>query len=125
MRYSWYYKIPLFALLGILALAGFSYLVMYLWNLLIPGLFHGPVLTFWQAAGLLVLTKILLHTGGFNHYRRSNWNSRRYQYWKTRMEEKMASMTPEEREKFSEEWGHCRPGHWRHMHEHFRDKPKA
>ena len=30
MKYRWYYKIPLFGLLGILALIGLGYLVMFL-----------------------------------------------------------------------------------------------
>jgi hypothetical protein len=34
--------------------------VMALWNCLIPALFHGPVLTYWQTAGLFLLSKILL-----------------------------------------------------------------
>src|ERR1035437_1225915 len=34
--------------------------VMALWNWLIPALFHGPVLTYWQTAGLFLLSKILL-----------------------------------------------------------------
>jgi len=35
-------------------------LVMILWNWLIPNLFHGPVLNYWQTAGLFLLSKILL-----------------------------------------------------------------
>jgi hypothetical protein len=34
--------------------------VMALWNCLIPTLFHGPVPTYWQTAGLFLLSKILL-----------------------------------------------------------------
>lgn len=34
--------------------------VMALWNWLIPELFNGPVLTYWQTAGLFLLSKILL-----------------------------------------------------------------
>ena len=44
--------------LGFITLAVF--LTMSLWNALIPQLFHGPVLTFWQTAGLFLLSKILL-----------------------------------------------------------------
>jgi hypothetical protein len=44
--------------LGFITLAVF--LTMSLWNALIPQLFHGPVLTFWQTAGLFILSKILL-----------------------------------------------------------------
>jgi len=34
--------------------------VMALWNWLIPELFNGPALTYWQTAGLFLLSKILL-----------------------------------------------------------------
>ena len=47
------------------------YFVMLLWNGLIPSLFHGPVLSYWQTAGLFLLSKILL-TGiapGTHHHR--------------------------------------------------------
>lgn len=97
MKYKWYYKIPFFAMLGALALIGLGYLVMYLWNMLIPQIFNGPVITFWQAIGLFVLTKILLHTFGFNRHHSYYMNRGRYYHWKARMEEKLASMTPEER----------------------------
>ena len=41
---------------------------MLLWNWLIPDLFSGPILTFWQSIGLLVLFKILFgHHGGGRH----------------------------------------------------------
>ena len=84
MKYRWYYKIPFFAMLGILAIIGLGYLVMFLWNLLIPELFHGPVLTFWQAVGFFVLAKILLHAFGFNRHHSHYWNRGRYHYWKAR-----------------------------------------
>ena len=40
------------------------YVLMLLWNWLVPDLFSGPEITFWQAAGLLLLSKILF--SGFN-----------------------------------------------------------
>jgi hypothetical protein len=43
------------AVLGLVGIA-----VMTLWNWLIPALFGGPVLRFWQAIGLLALTRILV-----------------------------------------------------------------
>jgi len=76
-----------------LAIAVFGFLVMGLWNWLIPVLFGRPEITFWQAAGLLGLSRILL--GGFRgpggppHWR-----------WRRRMMERWEQMTPEEREKF-------------------------
>jgi hypothetical protein len=59
--------------LGFITLAIF--ITMSLWNSLIPILFHGPVLTFWQTAGLFLLSKILL-TGvapGSNDHSRKDW----------------------------------------------------
>ena len=109
--------IPLFAVLGVLAMIGLGYLVMVLWNHLIPLLFHGPVITFWQAVGLFILARILLHTFGHGHHPGHYWNRGRYYHWKARMEERMASMSPEEREKFREEWStRCRPGYWHHKY---------
>ena len=37
----------------------FTYPTMWLWNALIPDLFSGPVLNFWQTFGLMLLVKIL------------------------------------------------------------------
>jgi hypothetical protein len=51
--------------------------VMALWNWLIPGLFNGPVLTYWQTAGLFLLSKILLTGvapgGGHNKSHKKDW----------------------------------------------------
>jgi hypothetical protein len=60
--------------LGAAFVALLVFVTMSLWNWLVPELFHGPVVSFWQAAGLLILSKILLsgfhHRGGRHHYRR-------------------------------------------------------
>lgn len=56
------------AILGLAFIALLIFVTMSLWNWLIPDLFHGPVLTFCQTAGLLVLSKILL--SGFHHHGR-------------------------------------------------------
>jgi uncharacterized protein YacL len=116
MRYSWYYKIPMIATLVALVVLALGLLIKSLWNLLIPELFGGPVITYWQAIGLFILSKILLHTFGFGHF---HGHRRNFHHWKARMEERMASMTPEERDKFKEEWSRrCRPGYWHHNFEH-------
>jgi hypothetical protein len=47
---------------GVLGIAGailFTFVVMWLWNWLVPELFNGPVLTYWQTLGLFILSKIL------------------------------------------------------------------
>jgi hypothetical protein len=49
-----------FGILGIGFCIGVIFGVQALWNWLVPDLFHGPALTFWQTAGLFLLSKILL-----------------------------------------------------------------
>ena len=90
-------------LLFVAIMAGvFGMIVMGLWNALVPALFHGPALTFWQAVGLLLLSHILLR--GWAPWRYANgWHRDR---WRKRFEEKLATMTPEERERIKEYWGH-------------------
>jgi len=77
---------------AVLFLAVFSYVVMSLWNWLMPALFGLHLVTFWQAVGLLILCKILF--GGFRGGPHRNWN------WRRRMMDRWEQMTPEEREKF-------------------------
>jgi len=36
----------------------FAWPAMWLWNMLIPNIFNGPTLTFWQTFGLLILARI-------------------------------------------------------------------
>lgn len=75
--------IPLFVLLFIAAFFVFGYIVMGLWNWLIPTLFSGPVITFWQAIGIMVLSKLLF--GGFRHGRHRP--PRHFRNWKDRYRE--------------------------------------
>jgi hypothetical protein len=86
--------------IALVAVTVFGFLVMLLWNALIPDLFHGPVVTFWQAVGIVILSHILLRGWGPWH-NGAHW---RHDRWKHRLEEKLSAMTPEEREKFKEEW---------------------
>jgi hypothetical protein len=80
--------VPLVAL----ALVLFTFLVMSLWNWLTPALFGWKLITFWQAAALLILSKILF--GGF----RGGHGGPRH--WRRRMMDRWEQMTPEERETF-------------------------
>lgn len=43
----------------------FGYVVMWLWNWLMPELFGLPTLTYWKAVGLFILLKILIGGCGF------------------------------------------------------------
>jgi hypothetical protein len=113
MWYKWFYKAPLFLLLSGVLIILFGFIVMLLWNALVPMLFHGPVLTFWQATGLLILVKILFHTHQFNRWSAHGWYPSHYKIWKNRFEARLAAMNPEEREKFKEEWRkRCNPRYW-------------
>jgi hypothetical protein len=47
-------------ILGVGFIIGVIFGVQALWNWLIPELFHGPELNFWQTVGLFFLSKILL-----------------------------------------------------------------
>ena len=99
----WILKGLAIALLIALVLAGASYVVMILWNWLIPGIFAAKPIDFLQAMGLLVLGRLLFGgRGGFGHR----------MHWRGRMHERWARMTPEQREKFREGMrGRC--GHHR------------
>ncbi len=97
MRKFWILKM---IIIGAIAISAFGYAVMLLWNGLIPDLFHGPVIGFLQAIGLLILAKFLF--SGMSTWR--GGHSWRRQHWRERMQEKMNAMTPEEREKFRDQW---------------------
>ena len=49
---------------GIIAITGlailFGFVIMWLWNWLMPELFGLPLITYWQGVGLFILLKILL-----------------------------------------------------------------
>ena len=92
-------KFFVFFFLGIAGLAVFSTIVLLLWNALMPDIFRLPVITFWQAAGLLILAKILF--GGF----RGGWGGGFGDRWRHKMQQRWMNMTPEERERFKQEWG--------------------
>lgn len=87
------------AIAAFVALTGF--VVMGLWNALMPVIFHLGVITFWQAIGLFILAKILF---GFGK------GGRRGGPWRHRMAEKFKNMSPEEKERFKEKWSRC--GGW-------------
>ena len=82
-----------FGILGIGAMFLFVWLVMLLWNALIPELFNGPDLSYWQTAGLFILSKILLSgigPGGSKRSdsSRSNWRSKYHDKYRKGCEEK-------------------------------------
>ncbi len=63
MKRNWAVKGLKFALFAALFFTVLSFVVMRLGNWLMPSLFGGHEISFWQAVGVLVLCKILF--GGF------------------------------------------------------------
>jgi hypothetical protein len=64
------------AIIGIAALAIlFGFVIMWLWNCLMPELFDLPTLSYWQAVGLFILSKILLGGIGGGGSSKSNKSS--------------------------------------------------
>ena len=92
MRKNRIARIVRIALIAIVATGVVGFLVMGLWNWLMPALFSLPKIGFWQALGLFILSKLLF--GGFH---RHSGGSR---HWRWRMMERWQQMTPQERERF-------------------------
>ena len=85
-------KVIKVVLVVIIAFLVFGFVTMHLWNWLMPMIFGLTPITFWQAIGLVLLSKILF--GGFHRHGgggRANW--------KRKMEQRWAQMSPEERER--------------------------
>ena len=101
------FKVIVFCALFFVLIGG---LTMALWNSLIPQLFNGPRITFIQAVGIIILSKILF--GGFKPgWRGSKCSQEDKAQWKKRWEDKIASLSPEDKEKFrSKMAGKC--GWW-------------
>jgi hypothetical protein len=78
-----------FGILGVGAMFFFVWLVMLLWNALIPELFNGPVLSYWQTAGIMVLSKILLSGfGGGGGSKSSSGKSKHKSKWMSKYHDK-------------------------------------
>jgi hypothetical protein len=101
MRGRWFLRILAGLAFAVVLVFGFSGVVFYLWNWLMPGLFGLHVLGYWQAVGLLILSWVL-----FGRLPRPGHGG----HWRHRMRERWEQMTPEEREKFREGMRH-RCGH--------------
>lgn len=90
--------IPLFCIAFIAVFGG---CVMLLWNWLMPELFGLPTISFLQAAGLLLLCKILFGGFGGGH----NHGHGHGHCCGNKLREHWESMTPEERERIIEKHG--------------------
>ena len=93
MKRYWIFKGLGFLVLAVIALLVFGYVLMSLWNWVIPSVTGFHSVTFPQALALLVLSRILF--GGFRGRGGGG-------YWRHRMRERWGTMTPEERERLRE-----------------------
>lgn len=91
--------IPLFCLAFV---AVFGSCVMLLWNWLMPELFGLSAISFWQAAGLLLLCKILF--GGLGHGHHHGCGCHHHASG-NKLRERWERMSPEERERIVEMHG--------------------
>lgn len=89
-------KRPIFILIPIAIFFAVGGIVMLLWNWLIPVLFGLKTITYLQALGLFLLSRILFGSLGFGN--------RKPPFANQRFRNKMMNMTDEERQQFKEEW---------------------
>jgi hypothetical protein len=92
-------QIPMMILILIVPL-GFA--VWALWNNILVDVLHVERINFWQALGILALSKILFTGGIWGNWGRQHHE--KYGPWRIKMQEKLESMTPEEREQFKAKW---------------------
>ena len=99
-RRFWFGKAVMILVFGTAFVMLFTFIVMSLWNAILPAVLGVKIITFWQALGILVLSKILF--GGFGgwHHKKEHMKHQ----WRQRMKEKWEKMSPEERQKFKDEW---------------------
>ena len=106
-------KVVKYTLIGIgialLCIAGFGlfiWLFQYLWNWLVPSIIGWRAISYWEALGLFILSKILFkgitwnsHKGGhWNRHWKAKWNEQ----WNAKWREKWETMSPEDRERFKQ-----------------------
>ncbi|HPJ01727.1 MAG TPA: hypothetical protein PKU80_02675 [Candidatus Limiplasma sp.] len=72
-------QIVVYTVLGIIAAFGFGllfgWIIVWLWNWLMPMIFGLPTITFWQGVGVFILAKILF--GGFSSHSDSSKSSKK------------------------------------------------
>ena len=87
-------KVLGFIVLAHAAIALVGFVVMTLWNMVLVPVLAVKAVTYWQAIGIFVLSKILF--GGFKKGCRNCCGNS--------MKEKWHGMSPEEKDKFKQEW---------------------
>jgi hypothetical protein len=98
-KFSWKRKRFFFIALMLLVPFLKSFLIMLLWNALLPEIFHFPNINYLQALGLFFLCKLL-----FSNFRFGKFGFDRRPFPRSDFREKIMKMSPEEREKLRQQW---------------------
>ena len=95
-RNRFFIAIPFIIIAAILLI---SFIVMQLWNAILPAVLNVHAITYWQAVGILVLSKILFGSFGRRGFssRERGWGGGAH------LRQKWMKMSDEERAKFREE----------------------
>ena len=107
MKKFWIKKALMISFCVVMGVLVFGFVVMSLWNAILPAVLGVKAITFLQALGILLLSKILF--GGFGG--KCGGASRHSGKW-MEMKEKFSGMTSEEKEKFKAEWKNRCGGRW-------------
>lgn len=93
----WPLKVLFFLIAAMAFLSVAGWIVMTLWNLILPDVLGVQVVTFWQALGLLILSRLLF--GGLGRFGRRHFANKRAT-WRNKWRE----MDDEERAAFKARW---------------------
>ncbi len=106
---EWWIKKCLKALVFLtLSFGLLSWLVMHLWNWLMPDLFESPRINWMQALGLLLLSRLLVGSWSSFWKLTPKEQGQKKAYWRKKWEAKLEKMPPEKREKWKQHWEmHC------------------
>jgi hypothetical protein len=91
-------KKPLFILMILAIIFVLPVVVMLLWNAILPDVIGVNTITYWQAVGIFILSKILF--GGF----KSGGRPSKGGFGRNKFKEKFMNMDDEQKSKFKEEW---------------------
>lgn len=107
----------LIALLFIAGLFLLPYIVMLLWNGILPEIIGVKTITYWQAVGIFILCKLLFggFKGGGNHHHKKHQMMKKHfknccnnndnkSSMKEALRDKFMNMSDEERENFRQKW---------------------
>lgn len=102
----WIKKAPVAIVIGAGVFAAASAVTEFLWNKAVVPAAHANPIDYWQAVGILAISKLLF--GGFRGRGRGPMG----RMWKHRMRARWESMTPEEKEQFKARMQGCH-GSWK------------